>query len=197
MRGAYEYAATPKPGQDVAYAVNATLDLPAQPLTLRIAVASQALDRVASIHLPVEVMNPTRDQLQIGSIVLGFAGPPRQAAVPPNALKGLVPIQPTLVRTFGPSDTLQIHAPLFWRGVDGGSALVTIAIKQGETTVRGTRGTVAGAPAASRTVSRAQQAAVTGALALKDLAPGPYELEIEAHLMTGSVARRAVAFEIK
>src|SRR5262249_26061829 len=93
MREAYEYAATPKPGQDIAYAINATLDLPAQPLTLRVAVASQALERVASIHLPIEVMNPTRDQLQIGSIVLGFAGPPRQAAVPPNALKGLVPIQ--------------------------------------------------------------------------------------------------------
>jgi VWFA-related protein len=197
MRGTYQYSATPKEGQDVSYVINAPLELPPQPLTVRVAVASQALDRVGSIHVPVEVMNPTRDQLQIGAIVLGFAGAPRQTAVPANALKGLVPIQPTLVRAFRPSDTLQIHAPLFWRGMESSSAVVTIAVKRGETTVRGTRATVAGSAGASRAIARAQQAAVTGALSLKDLAPGYYALEIEARLMTGSVTRRAVAFEVK
>ena len=197
MRGSYEYAATPKPGQDVSYAVNALIDLPSQPLTIRIAVASQALDRAASIHVPLEVMNPARDQLQIGAIVLGFAGPPRQAAVPANAFKGLVPIQPTLVRAFVPMDTLQIHAPLFWRGADGSSAIVSIAVKAGDRTVRGTRATVTGSPAPGRTIARAQQAALTGALSLKDLPAGDYVLEIEARLMTGPVARRAIAFAVR
>jgi len=131
------------------------------------------------------------------SIVLAFAGPPRQTAVPPDALKGLVPIQPTLVRLFESSDTLQVHAPLFWRGVDAASAIATIAVKQGDTTVRGTRVTVGGSPVNSRTVSRAQQAAVAGTLSLAGLAAGDYTLEIEARLTTGSVARRAVALAVR
>jgi VWFA-related protein len=198
MRESYQYSATPKAGQEVSYTVNARIDLPSQPLTLRIAVASQSLDRVASIHLPVEPINPSRDVLQIGSIVLGFAGPPRQSAVPAGALKGLVPIQPALVRTFTASDTLQIHAPLFWRGMEGSSAIVTIAVKNGDATVRGTRATVAGSAVASRAVSRAQMAAVDGALSLAGLAPGYYSLELEARLTSsGSIARKSLSFEVK
>jgi VWFA-related protein len=198
MRGTYDYTATPKPGQPVSYLINAPIDLPAQPLTLRIAIASSTLDRVASIHLPVEVMNPNRDMLQIGAIAIGFAGPPRQTAVPPDALKGLVPIQPTLVRAFTRSDALRIHVPLFWRGVEGAPAIATIAIKRGDATVRGTHVTVAGASANSRTVSRAQQAAVDGSLSLGDLAAGDYTLEIEARLASGGpVARRAVSFAVR
>jgi hypothetical protein len=45
-------------------------------------------------------------------------------------------------------------------------------------------------------ISRVQTAAVTGALSLKDLAPGEYTLDIEARLTTRSIARRSVAFEI-
>ena len=116
--------------------------------------------------------------------------------MPVGAQKGLLPIQPTLVRAFAPSDTLQIHAPLFWRGADGASAIVAIAIKSGEAAVRGTHGTVAGSPANSRRIARGQTTAVTGSLSLKDLAPGQYTLEIEARLTTGSIARRSVAFEI-
>jgi VWFA-related protein len=197
MRGSYQYSATATAGQIVSYTINAPIDLPAKPLTLRIALASSALDRVASIHLPVEVMNPNRDVLQVGAVVLGFAGAPRQTAVPAGALKGLVPIQPTLVRAFASSDTLQIHAPLFWRGADGASAIVSIAIKHGDAAIRGTRGSVAGAPANSPRIARVHTAAVTGALSLKDLAAGEYTLEIEARLTTGSVARRSVAFEIR
>ena len=121
----------------------------------------------------------------------------RQTAVPANALKGLVPIQPTLVRAFRPSDTLQIHAPLFWRGMDGATAIVTISVKREDAAVRTTRATVAGGPGTTRAIARAQQAAVTGSLALKDLPSGYYALEIEARLTSGSVARRTVAFEVR
>jgi VWFA-related protein len=197
MRGTYQYSATPRPGQDVSYTINAPIDLPSQPLTLRVAVSSQALARVASIHLPVEVMNPSRDALQIGSIVLGFAGAPRQTAVPANALKGLVSIQPTLVRAFAPSDALQIHAPLFWRGIDGGTAIVTITIRRDDAGVRNTRVTIAGAPVNSRTIPRAQQASVNGSIGLQGLPPGDYVLELEARLTTGSIARRSVAFAVR
>ena len=196
-RGTYEYSATPKPGQDVSYTINAAIDLPSQPLTLRIAVGSEALDRMASIHLPVEVMNPSRDVLQVGSIVLGFAGPLRQSAVPANALKGLVPIQPTLMRTYAPSDTLLVHAPLFWRGRDGASAIVVIAIRRGDVTVRSFRTTVAGAAVDSASVSRAQQAPVTGTVGLQGLTPGDYTLDLEARLTSGPIARRTVSFSMR
>jgi VWFA-related protein len=196
MRDTYEYSATSKPGQTMSYIINAPIDLPAQALTLRVAVASQALDRVASIQLPVEVINPSRDALQIGAVVLGFKGPPRQAAVPAGALKGLVPFQPTLVRAFTASDTLQIHAPLFWRGVEGTSAVVTIAVRDRGAVVRSSRVTVAGAPVNSRTISRAQQGAVTPAVGLQGLVPGDYTLDLEARLITGPIARRTVTFSI-
>jgi hypothetical protein len=109
-RGTYSYTATPNAAVETSYAINATIDLPAQPLTLRIGMASQALGRARSIHLPVEAINPLRDILQIGAIVVGFAGAPRQAAVPPGALKNLVPVQPTMARTFAAADGLQLFA---------------------------------------------------------------------------------------
>jgi hypothetical protein len=195
MRGSYEYSATPKEAQNVTYAVNAPIELPSQPLTLRIAVASQALDRASSIHLPVEPLNLNRDQLQVGAIVLGFAGPPRQTAVPKNAFKDLVPFQPTVERAFSAADTLQIFAPLFWRGLDSATAVVGISVKRGDAVMKSTRTTVSGDGAG--TGSRAQQATVSGNLSLNGLPAGDYVLEIEGRLTSGSIARRSVAFVIR
>jgi VWFA-related protein len=196
MRGTYSYTATPNRSIDTSYTVNATIDLPSQPLTLRIGVASRALDRAASIHVPVEAINPSRDVLQIGAIVLGFAGPPRQAAVPPGAFKGLVPIQPSTSRAFVAADTLQLFAPCFWRTADA-TALVTIAIRRGDQIVLTARADLPGEALNSRTVSRGKQAALNATLPLKSLAPGAYVLEVTGRLTSGSIARRSVAFEIK
>jgi hypothetical protein len=198
-RGSYKYSATIKNGQDVVYAVNAIIDLPAQPLTLRVAVASQMLDRAASIHVPVEVMNPSKDTLQFGAILLGFAGAPRETAVPAGALKGLVPIQPTMDRVFAPADTLQVFAPLFWR--DRGSmpgtqsAFVNVVIRNGSSIVRQSRADLAGEVAS--TATRTLGAQLNGAVPLRQLTPGQYVLELAARLPTGTVTRKEIAFEIR
>jgi VWFA-related protein len=197
-RGSYKYSATIKNGQDVVYAVNAIIDLPAQPLTLRVAVASQMLDRAASIHVPVEVMNPSKDTLQFGAILLGFAGAPRETAVPAGALKGLVPIQPTMDRVFAPADTLQVFAPLFWRdrgSTQAQSAFVNVVIRNGSSIVRQSRADLQGEVAS--TATRTMGAQLNGAVPLRQLTPGQYVLEVTARLPAGNVARKEVAFEIR
>lgn len=202
MRGSYKYSATIKNGQEVVYAINAMLDLPAQPLTLRVAVASQVLDRAASIHVPVEVINPSKDTLQFGAVLLGFAGPQRETAVPPGALKGLAPIQPTMDRVFSASDTLQVFAPLFWRDRGGApgtpqSAVVTVVVRTGTFVVRQSRADVQGELANSPTISRALIGQLNGTVPLRQMVPGPYVLELTARLPAGSVARKEIAFEIR
>ncbi len=196
-RGSYKYSATPKESMDVSYTINAMIDLPANPLTLRIAVASTALDRAASIHVPVEVINPNRDTLQFGSIVLGFAGPPHQTAVPPGALKGFVPVQPTMARVFSAKDTLEIYAPMFWRATDEASAIVTVAVRSEGQIVRQNRVDVTSLPAMTTILSRGRRGAFEDTLPLAQLVPGAYTLELVGHLTTGSTARREVAFEVR
>jgi hypothetical protein len=196
-RGSYKYSATPKQSMDVSYTINAMIDLPADPLTLRIAVASTALDRAASIHVPVEVINPNRDTLQFGSIVLGFAGAPRQTAVPPGALEGFVPIQPTMARVFSAKDTLEIYAPMFWRATDEASAIVTVAVRSEGQIVRQNRVDVTSLPAMTTILTRGRRGAFEDTLPLAQLVPGAYTLELVGHLTTGSTARRDVAFEVR
>jgi VWFA-related protein len=201
MRGSYKYSATIKNGQEVVYAINAMVDLPAQPLTLRVAVASPLLDRAASIHVPVEVINPNRDTLQFGSVLLGFAGAPRETAVPAGALKGLVPIQPTMDRVFAESDTLQMFAPLFWR--DRGSmpgtqsAFVNVVIRKGSAAVRDTRADLSGEPTGNFTATHALTAQLKGSVPLRGLPPGSYVLELTARLPIGSATKKEIAFEIR
>jgi VWFA-related protein len=203
MRGTYKYSATVKAGQPIVYAVNATIDVPSQPLTLRVAVSSQLLDRAASIHLPVEAINPSKSEIQFGSILLGFAGPARQTAVPTGALKGLVPIQPTMARTFSEKDTLQVFAPVFWRATSNmasreETAIVTVTIRSHGQAVLESRATVLGEPAKSPRIPRSVLGQLVGAAPLKQLLPGPYVLELTGRLPTGgAVARKELAFDIK
>lgn len=202
MRGSYKYSATIKAGQEVVYAINATLDLPAQPLTLRVAVASQMLERAASIHVPVEVINPSKDGLQFGSVLIGFAGPARETAVPPGALKGLVPIQPTMARVFAPADTLQIFAPMFWRDRtatigSSQSVVVSVNVKRGSSVVLQTRADVPAEWLTNPSTSRTLTAQLSGTVPLRQLAPGPYLLDLTARLRSGSVGHKEVAFEIR
>jgi VWFA-related protein len=206
-RRTYTYTATAKDGVPVTYLINTVIELPAAALTLRVGVSSQMLGKAASIHVPVEVVNPSRDTIQIGSVLLGFAGSQRQTAVPPGALKDLVPFQPTLARTFAASDTLKIFAPFFW-GRAGGSALAVISVKSGDKVVMTQRADLSSdtapvgvgplTPLGVRSASPAQQnsTSFSAGLQLKTLAPGAYVLEVAGKLGAGQV-KRDVSFEIK
>ena len=151
-RHAYRFTGSPRGAAEVTYAINDTLELPAQAMTLRVGASSQALGRAGTVHLPVEVINPSRADLQISSVVLGFTGPPREAAVPAGALKDLLPFQPTTTRAFRQADTLRVFAPIFW-GSPGASAEVTISVR-GDGTPAGLGDTRCGI--AGRTPARSQ-----------------------------------------
>ncbi len=189
-RKAFHFSGTPRGATEVSYAINDTIDLPAQALTLRVGASSQALGRAGTVYLPVEVIKPSRDDPQMSTVAIGFDGPPRQAAVPPGALKDLLPFQPTTTRAFAASDTLRVFAPIFW-GSPESSVDVTIAISGDATTAPRVETLHATADAGHR------HAALDTTIPLDGLLPGQYVLDLTARAGTGPPAHREVAFEIK
>ena len=190
-RHAYHFTGSPRGSAEVTYAINDTLDLPAQALTLRVGASSQALARAGTVHLPVEVIKATRSDLQMSTVVLGFAGPAREANVPPGALKDLVPFQPTTTRVFRREDDLQVFAPIFWGSRDQ-SADVTITVRGDDS-----RPLHEESVASQDGPGGQRHAALNTTVSLSALAPGQYVLEVTARLGSGQTARRDVAFEIK
>jgi VWFA-related protein len=192
-RREFHFSATPKDAADVTYVINEVIELPSQPLTLRVGVASQLLDRVGTIHLPVEVINPTNDRMQMSAVVLAFAGPKRQAVMREHAFNTLVPAQPTTTRVFSASDTLQVYAPIFWGSPRETTIDASVAIRHGDQapTPRHLR------VSAPENGDTHHHAAIDTTLPLAGLAPGSYVLEVQARLANGQTAKRSVAFEIK
>jgi VWFA-related protein len=173
VRTGFRFSGSPNGQPEVTYVINTLIDVPAKVLTLRVGVASQTLDRVGSVHIPLEVINPAADKLQISGVVIGFAGEKRQDAMPPRAFDGILPFQPTTSRTFEQADTLQIFAAV--HGKRAAEVQVGLAVHGGS-----------------------KPLAVNGTtLPLKDLAPGAYTLEVMARLPDGQSATRSVAFTIK
>jgi VWFA-related protein len=188
-RHTFHFTASPKNEHDAIFVINDIIELPSQPLTLRVGVASEALGRAGSIYVPVEVINPSSDKLQMSTIVIGYAGVDRQAAVPPGVIKELIPFQPTTTRTFAPADTIRLFAPLTW-GSNGASVDVTMTL------LGGTNG-----PAHHEAVTATGHAPHVGLLdttmSLQGFTPGPYTLEVVARLPNGQTARREIALEVK
>jgi VWFA-related protein len=174
------------------FVLNDVLDLPMQPLTIRVGASSQALGKTGSVQLVVDVPDVSSSKLQVGGIILGVVGAAGEPAREPDNLKALVPFQPTTTRTFAATDTLQVFAPLFWASKDA-AAHAVVSVRHGpdvvahqETDVQGvvTKGAHRTAPA------RAD-------LPLSGLAAGQYTLDLEVQLPNGQSAARTVPFEIK
>jgi VWFA-related protein len=190
----FRYTASPQAVSEISYTVNDTIDLPIQPLTLRVGIASRALGRAASIHLPVEAPNIARRELQVGAVVIGFNGPPRQTAVPAGALSSILPFQPTTERVFSSTDSLRVGATFFWAFVSREeelTAMVRIADAKGSRSAQ----TMQLAPQAGMGSRRTSLLDAT--VSLKGLAPGTYTLQVSGRLGTNASVRREVAFQIK
>lgn len=213
-RKKYEFSATPTGNGDVTFVINDVIDVPSQPLTLRVGVASHHLGKIGVIHTSLEAPKPNSENTELGGIVLGYAGPPREEAKPKGALTDLVPFQPTTDRTFTAQDSLKIFAPVFWRGTaasrlpvapragsgvtmsagaggSSGAATVTLAIRQGTKTLVERRDQVEPEVQAEQT-----HASFVVTLPLKGVPPGNYILSITASA-SGLPARREVAFSVK
>ena len=186
----YTFRAPRSERASATFLINGSIDLPAQPLTVRIGVSSRALGRTGTLQIPVTVPKPSDDHLQMGAAVIGLTGPPRESALGDVLVRGLVPFQPTTTRLFSPRATLRVFVPLFWRGREE-MAKVTLTLK-GE------------AFTAQREESLAASAGDKGLrlTSLDTLIPlakfaGPVTLQIEARLPNGQTAQQAIGFDVR
>jgi len=185
--------ATPADGS-VTFLVNDVIDLPAQALTLRIGAASKTLGKAGTIQMPIEVPKLTDNKLQLSGVAIGYPGGMREAAMGADALKALVPFQPTTTRTFAATDTLRVFARAFW-GTKDADASATL-------TVSGPGTGAARPPQAVALVAAAaagghRQATLDTTLPLTGLVAGDYVLHVDVRLPSGQTARRDVVFAVK
>jgi VWFA-related protein len=173
------------------FVLNDVLDLPMQPLTIRVGASSQALGKTGSVQLLIDVPNVSNGKLQIGGVVLGVAGAAGEQPEPDN-LKALVPFQPTTVRTFAATDTLQVFAPLFWGSKDP-AAHAVVSVRRGADVVAHQESDVQGV------VARGDHRTATARtdLPLSGLTAGQYTLDLEVRLPDGQTSVRTVPFAIK
>jgi hypothetical protein len=182
-------APTPSEGP-VTVLVNDVVDLPSQPLTLRIGVASRTLGRAGTVQMPIDVPKPSDGKLQIGGVVLAVAGGSPESALRTDAIQSLVPFQPTTGRTFSSGDTLRVFTRVFWASKLA-TARVSLdvpgeATASQDVTVNGTL-----------VANGAYEGTVDSTLSLRGLTAGSHSLEIIAHLANGQAATRSIAFEVR
>ena len=173
------------------FVMDEAIELPSQPLTLRVGVASRVLGRVGMLQLPVDVPKLSDAKLQMGGVAIGVTGTgPRETVMGGELIKDLIPFQPTTTRTFARTDTLRLFAPVFWGS--SGTPAVTLTV---------TGGSAPAPQAAALTTAPAQgnrrQATMDATVSLKDVTPGRYVLEVSARLPNGQTAKRDVVFEIR
>jgi hypothetical protein len=186
---AFAFKAQPIDAGHVTFLVNGVIELPSQPLTLRMGLASRALGRTGMVQIPLHVPRPSESKLQMSGIAIGLDGP-AAPALGAGLIRPLVPFQPTTAREFGQGDTLRIFARVFWES-DETNAELTF----------GVAGPVAIEPRNVPLSAAADGSRRTGAfstpLALRGLIPGDYVLRVEARLPNGQTARREVPFSVR
>jgi VWFA-related protein len=174
------------------FVLNDVLDLPMQPLTIRVGASSEALGKAGSVQLLIDVPNVSSSKLLIGGVILGVVGASGEPAAEPTNLKALVPFQPTTSRTFAATDTLQVFAPLFWASRDA-AAHAVVSVRRGADVVAHQE------TDAQSAVTRGDHRTATARsdLSLSGLAAGPYTLNLDVQLPDGQTAARTVPFAIK
>ncbi|HKW02066.1 MAG TPA: VWA domain-containing protein [Vicinamibacterales bacterium] len=177
------------PGQGpITVVVNDAIELPSQPLTLRIAVASRALGKAGSVQMTVDVPKVSDNKLQLSGVVLG-ATSSSAAPTEADAIKDLVPFQPTTSRVFSQTDTLRVFARAFW-GTKDAAVEVTLALTgTGSAPRRLTLNGVKDQNGRSETV-------LDTTLPLAGLAPGKYQLDVSAKIGK-QTTKRTVPIEVR
>jgi VWFA-related protein len=169
--------------------IDEVVDLPAQPSTLRIGVASPRESREGTIQLPLEVVNPASGKLQIGGVAIGVVGD-RMLASGFDRVRPLLPFQPTTTRTFAMADTLRIFAPVFWTTKDAAADVTVTAGGRGAPV----HVTLPSATASGKGPSHAN---LDVKLPLADLRPGPCTITVSVGLPSGPTTSRVVPCSIE
>jgi hypothetical protein len=182
-------AGAPENGS-VTFLINDVLNVPVQPLTLRVAIGSQALGKAGTVQVPIDMPKELKG-LTLGGLALGLDGPPRQAVMMPNAFGGLIPFQPTTTRTFAAGDVVRLFGHVYWKDKSATPAMTM--------TLTGPSGAVNSSPSLTpQSPAGGQQDAVIAAvLPLNGLAAGKYHLAVSATLPGGKPVTRDVLFEVK
>jgi len=170
--------------------IHDVIDLPRGLLTVRVALASQVTKTNGTVHVPIDVRDLRKKNVEISALVLNRTpAPPTQLLEIGHALT-LSPNTPTTARTFSTGDRLRILARAFSHGA-GVDGEMTLTLPTGE--VR----------AIPTTRSQAQGVAAawdfTGSQILKDLPAGRYILSFSAKETSSkdTPAVRATTFEVK
>ena len=197
VKGKVERAYTvrpPQPGateRDAAILIiNEAIDLPSQPLTLRIGVVSQSLGRTGTLQVPVHAPKPSDSRIQMGAVVIGASAAASPSTLGADLIKGIVPFQPSTRRTFRPEQTLRIFAPIFWKGRET-EATVTLTLEGTGVTLRRDEKLTVARPVDGRRVTT-----------LDTLIPlaqlnGAFTLTIDARVKESQTASRTVTFEVQ
>jgi VWFA-related protein len=187
----FHFTVSPGANTELLYLVDDVIDVPAEPVTLRVGVASHLLGKAGTIHLPMSAPSLTDDALHMGGIVLGFAGNRRQPSLGSDAISSIVPFQPTTRRTFTNTTTLQLFTPVFW-GTTETSAEITLTIRGDEMVVTHTT------KAKTSADDRGRHLAVyLATLPMSDLPLGDYIVEVDATLPNGQHEKREVGFSVR
>jgi VWFA-related protein len=185
----YTFKAPASQREAATFLINDTIDLPSQPLTMRIGVSSRVLGRTGTVQLPVTVPKPSDSQLQMAAAVIGLEGVARESAFGDEFVRGIVPFQPTTTRLFGQRTTIRVFAPFFWKGKDE-PVKVTLTLKSKDFTAQ-----------REETLTPIEQKGRRLA-ALDTLIPmaklgGPVTLEIRGRLANGQTAEQTIAFDVR
>ena len=171
------------------FVINSVIDLPAEPLAIRIGVSSLAHGRTGTVQLPMQVPKPSDSKLQLGGVALGFDGPPRESALGDIEARSLLPFQPTTSRTFSQRDTLRVFMPILWReGTD--EVRVTLTLKGRSATIRRDE------PLTAKAGDRGRHVAAFDTLLPLARLSGPVTLQLDARLANGQTATETVAFDV-
>jgi len=168
--------------------LNEVIDLPQEELTVRVGVTSQALGKTGTTHVPLDVPNFRKTDLQLSSVVIGSAVQTIDAAIGLDILRTVVPFQPTTARAFVRADKLRVLAFAYWGSND--TRLASDVRIDGQSLRRET-------PIVRTPVLGRREATIDAALSLEQLSPGPHVLSVVAELPNGKRAIKSVPFSIQ
>jgi hypothetical protein len=98
--------------------INEAIDLPDDDLVVRVGISSKALGRTGTTHLRLDVPNLNQVNVQLAPLVLGIADATARgldAAIGLDAIRTLVPFQPTTHRSFASTDRLRVFSWAYWK----------------------------------------------------------------------------------
>ena len=187
----YQFTGTWKATARGTFVINEVIDLPTEPLTVRVGVTSNALGKTGTAHVEVDVADYRDEDVQLSSLIIGTPQYSLDAAVGLDTIRALVPYQPATSRTFSNSDTLRIFARVYWR-TKYPETEVRVSVK-GPSPIPVQTTTVTG----PRAPTGHTQGRFNTSLPLRGMTHGSYVLRVEASQAAGKPFVREVPFEIR